>query len=110
MDNEAARSIVNNLKINKNYQRDKNGLKTIKLPFDLEEDDKHVEYQIYRGLKDRYMTEKEKEEERKESHQKASSYLHAKRILRELSKDSRMANAAADDEKNSFSLSYDSSD
>ena len=33
IDNESARNIVNNLKINKNELRDKNGNKVIKLPF-----------------------------------------------------------------------------
>lgn len=82
VDNESAYNIVHNLKVNKKELRDKKGNKVIKLPFASGENDRQEAFQIYPGLRDKFMTEEEKTQQAA----KVTKYLKAKRILQALTK------------------------
>ena len=106
VDNEAARNIVDNLKINKNEMRDKKGNKVIKLPFENEENDKRESILIYRGLKDKYMTPQEILDEKKQRDLKVGKYLQSRRILKQLTRQTTIEDDWQDDGQ-SYNFSSD---
>ena len=78
VDNESARHIIHNLNINKSELRDKNGNKVIKLPFAAGENDRAESFLIYKSLRDKYMTNEEKNEQAA----KVTNYLRPRRYCR----------------------------